>query len=292
MSTPRYFCLRFDVDTPLCVRRGIPNLLRLAEKNQAQFTFFVTPGRSIARLATAANLLRRRRRDGGHSSRSHVGTWEKLGPLELGRLLALNPRLLPQGANMLRSAAAAGHEIGLHGGHNHALWQHGAHTWSELRLAREIDYGHTMLVKAMAKTPTSFASPGWNSPPELPSLLNQRGFEILADEHGAAGTPHRIPGTNIISSPTWLTGEPGGVGYIEWHRARGTPTETIVSEIRQYLDAGPDLVCLYDHPFFAGIRELYLLERILEAARASGRVPVPIDTAAKELLNREPARNQ
>lgn len=279
----RYFCLRFDVDTDVCLRTGMPNLLQLGRQTESRFTFFVTSGRAIARRLALARPFNAGVGDRHAIPKARLGAQDKLGRLELLRLLATNPRLLPRRGAIVRAALTDGHEIGLHGGRNHGLWQHRAHTWPTARLARELDHGTAALRAVTGERPRAFASPGWNSPPALPEVLAERGFDLLADEHGHPGDPYRLGDSDLIAVPTWLAGEPGGVGYLEWHRARETPTETILAEFRHCLDSGPALVCLYDHPFFAGIRELDLLERLLEVARASGRTIAPMGQAARAL---------
>jgi hypothetical protein len=37
----KYFCFRFDVDTPKCIKKGVPNLISLSKKLDVPFTFFI-----------------------------------------------------------------------------------------------------------------------------------------------------------------------------------------------------------------------------------------------------------
>lgn len=280
----RYFCLRFDIDTDLCLRSGVPNLLELGRRTGTRFTFFATPGRAVSRVLAIARLFGLRAAGPDARHRDRLGALQKLGAAELMRLVALNPRLMPRHAQVLRHAVSEGHEVGLHGGRNHGRWQARAQAWSRRRLARELDRGIAAL-HAAGIYPAAFASPGWNSPPDLPALLAERGFTVVADEHGTAAGPRRLDDGDLVAVPTLLTGEPGGVGYLEWHRARGTPTDEIAARVRRHLDDGQALVCLYDHPFYAGIRELGLLERLLAEARAGGRSVAPLGPAARAILS-------
>lgn len=279
----RYFTLRFDVDTDVCLRKGVPNLLSLAKDTGASFTFFVSPGRAIDRSILLQRLCRRRSNAKTSQQKDRLRSRQKLATSDILRLLLHNPALLPAHSHIVRDALARNHEIGLHGGTNHGTWQSNAHNWPRERLASEVDHGMKILKAVTGATPRSFASPGWNSPPHLPTLLAARGFEVLADEHGEGGAFRRIDDSDLLAVPTQLAGEPGGVGYLEWHRARGTPTADVLDRLRRELDSDEPLVCLYDHPFYAGVHELDLTERILAAAYASGRQCVPLATATKAL---------
>ena len=45
----KYFCFRFDVDTPKCIKSGVPNLISLSKKLDVPFTFFINMGRGTSR---------------------------------------------------------------------------------------------------------------------------------------------------------------------------------------------------------------------------------------------------
>lgn len=278
----RQLAIRFDVDTHRCVRAGMPALSRLGERLGAPFTFFVNMGRAVSRGALVTGLFghpgdRERR---GRPVAAKLSARRKLGTAGWLEAAFLNPRVGAARPEVLRKALRAGHEIGLHGGRNHAEWQAEAHTWPAERVGAEIDAVLPVLRDALdgAAVP-GFASPGWNTHPELPGLLATRGFEYLADLHGPA--TDREADAPLPLLRTQLTGEPGGVAYIEHLRALGLDDDEVVARARRDLAEGGERMALYDHPYHAGLHELATLERIIELARELGYRIVPMGELAR-----------
>jgi len=280
----RFFCIRFDVDTELCLREGARNLAALSGKTHAAFTFFVNPGKAIDRSTLPQTLLRRYGARTQHKA-AHLATSRKLGRSEFLHILISNPSALPRHANILKELEAAGHEIGLHGGSNHGAWQSKAAQWTAERVAQEVDWGLERLRRAGMCDIASFASPGWNAPTALFDVLSRRGFTIVADCHGESGIPTliKVDKTYLTSIPTALTGEPGGVGFFEHARALGRSDADILELLRGRLQGSETFICLYDHPFYAGRHELDLLEKVISLARDTGWTPTTIQDAVAQM---------
>ena len=279
----RYFCFRFDVDTHRCVRRGMPNLLALADDLDARFTFFVNMGRAVSR----AHALRRRFRtgtDGAGGTAAKLPATAKLGLRDTIIAATINPRVGAGAPHILRVAAAAGHELGVHGGANHALWQAEAQTWPADRLRSEIASARDALEAATGERPDGFASPGWNSPDTLPPIVEELGFRYLADDHGSQRDVVRIAaGTDrLLSVPTAVSAEPGGVAYLENLEARGLDRDAFHDDLRSRL-ADRRLAVVYDHPYFAGIQALDRVRDAVRIARELGFRPVTIGHAVSAL---------
>ena len=58
------FAFRLDVDSVVCLEKGVPNLLRLGERHGVRFTFFVNMGYSFSWRHTIAQVLRKRKAKG------------------------------------------------------------------------------------------------------------------------------------------------------------------------------------------------------------------------------------
>jgi hypothetical protein len=166
-----------------------------------------------------------------------------------------NPRV---GAAMPATVAEIdrrGHEVGLHGGRSHRLWQDDAGDWSHSKVASEIGWGLGRLAAAGVPEPAGFSSPGWNGSPLVARVAADHGFRYLADDHGhGPATVARGP-EGLVRVSTNLVDEPGGVGYLEWHRALGDDDDDILRDVAGRLADSGDLAVLYDHPFYAGIFE-------------------------------------
>jgi hypothetical protein len=254
--------LRFDVDTPRCVRAGMRTLNRLAGEYGVPFVFFVNFGRAVDLGA------RRDRRTAPESGEvTKLGTLQKQTVFDVVELLVRNPRLVDVGAEQIRTAAAHGSEIGVHGGSNHGTWQWGYPGWDEHRLAAEVEWSTTVCKDLLGQAPVGFSSPGWVSDERLVPVLARHGFRYLADRHG---TGEHVAGESLTNFATALTGEPGGVGFFESCMARNLSTAQVLAEIDAAVAANPHPVVLYDHPCFAGLKGVPLLTAVLEHVRARG----------------------
>lgn len=277
----RLLSVRFDVDTHRCVREGMPALSELGRRLDVPFTFFVNMGRAVSRRSSLL-VGRGGPRPPGGATAAKLSARTKLGTRGWLEAALLNPPVGAGSPNVLREARSAGHEIGLHGGRNHARWQRSAHLWSGDRFAEELDAVLPSLRGALGGAGvTGFASPGWTTSPALPPVLRERGFEYLADLHGPGEQPAAAGGLPVVR--TQLTGEPGGVAYLEHLRAVGLDDDAVAERFVSDLMAAGDRVALYDHPYHAGIRELETLSRIIESARAAGYELVSMATLARSL---------
>ncbi len=276
----RYCCFRFDADTHVCVSEGIPRLAELADELDVKFTFFVNMGRAFAPSITLAKMIRR---VAGEGNRNFVPAVRKLGWQESVKAAILNPRAGRSDPAALKAAEIAGHEIGLHGGRNHAHWEKSAHRWSKEQLRDEIRTGMRWMAESGLKRPTAFASPAWNSPDSLRSLLPGFGFRILADVYskGECAIPAREEG--LVHIPTNITAAPGTAGYLETMKTRGWNQLQTVRDFRAQLATSGRLAVVYDHPFFAGTHALRELRELVKVALTEGFTVCTISAAVDRL---------
>jgi len=285
LAVAKLFSVRFDVDTHRCVREGMPALARLGRDLGAPFTFFVNMGRAVSRATFIRRALGIRGARGREQVAAKLSARSKLGTGGYLYAALANPPVGSGAANVVREAATLGHEIGLHGGRNHAVWQDQASGWTRTRVEAEIDAVLPELKALLDGTaPAGFASPGWSTHPELPAVLAERGFAYLADLHGPTpGSPHDEANAGPLQNVrTQLTGEPGGVAYLEHLRALGLTDAALEERFLRDLERSGDHAVVYDHPYFAGISELALVSRMVELARGLGYEVVPLATLASE----------
>lgn len=263
----RQICIRFDVDTVRCVRQGMPALLDLAARLGVRFTFFVNMGRSVARGDVLERLVAG---SGRPDSAAKLSPLRKLGPAAAAVTALLNPRIGADHPEVLRRAVEEGHELGLHGGLNHGLWQARAAEWDQGKVREEVESGLALLRSAVGRTPAGFASPGWVTPDPLPGVIEELGFAYLADEHGTEGVERLAHASGVASVATNFTGEPGGVAYLEHLRARGLGDGAVEADFAERLEGVESLAVVYDHPCHAGVHELPTIARMVEIALDRG----------------------
>lgn len=278
----KYFCFRFDVDTHRCLRVGIPNLIDLGQELDVSFTFFVNMGRAIIRSHSLQKLVSPNPKQAVKIVK--LSNLKKLGVVDYVITSVLNPEVGSSQLNVIKYLYQTGHEVGLHGGMNHALWQNSGAEWSAEKIQKEIEWGLKKLAQARIDKPLGFASPGWQGSPNLHIILERLGFRYVADVHSDNYEDIVKPNTklNLIEVPTNIVGEPGGVGYIEHLRARGLEDGQIIQDFKRRLE-GKKLAVVYDHPYYAGIQELPILKKIILTARSMGFEVTTLQNIVREL---------
>jgi undecaprenyl phosphate-alpha-L-ara4FN deformylase len=171
--------LRIDVDTLRGTRSGIPNLLELLARHEIQATFFFSVGpdnmgRHLWRLLRPAFLLKMLR-----TKASSLYGWDIL----LRGTLWPGPLIGEHCGTIIRQAAAAGHEIGLHAWDHHR-WQSKIDNLTPNELSHDLQRGYDQLTKILGQPPTCFAAPAWRITPAALQALDQFPFRFTSDCRG------------------------------------------------------------------------------------------------------------
>lgn len=261
----RSLCFRFDVDTHRCLTRGSAPLRAVAADAGVHFTFFVNMGRATDRR----QLLRLLWQDDRSPTTQQLSSLRKLGIAGTIRVVLTNPMVGASHLDEVRNLVAAGHEVGLHGGRNHRRWQDLAPSWSAGEIAEEVTWGVDRLAGASVNPPYGFSSPGWSRPVDWDEVGTAVPFSYFADAHG-----HDREGVDRAGSvpeiATNILGEPGGVGYLEWMRAKGASNAQIEADFAERLSSVSDLAVVYDHPFWAGHHDSSMVRRLIDVGVAEG----------------------
>lgn len=273
---------RFDVDTDLCFSVGVPNLIKLAEKRKFNFTFYVNVGRAIDYFSILKPVDKI-----SASNAVKLSAVKKFGALPVMRFILFN-KLVAEDKCVIKKLIASNHEVGLHGGSNHAVWHRNASIWDESMLESEVKWGVEKFTSLFGFPPKSFSSPGWNSPKSLPLVLSSFDFQYFADIHGE-DTKEKFTENELPNIATQLTGEPGGVGYLEYVSAlglnEGSAVDYFLSNVRR-LHKNYDHVIMYDHPGFCGGNGIGFMEGVLDAVVAEGLTVLRVDEYLKAVRSR------
>lgn len=253
-------CFRFDIDTHKCIRDGVPNLLEVSRTYQVPFTFFLNVGRAVDVFGTIKN------KKASRAARASVQlpAKQKLGLRDCLLAASINPQIgfyRQQISALLNSTC----EVGLHGGRNHATWGYNAPLWNKDRIRSELNYAIGQLQKINKEFhPQGFASPCWETPSGLTSVLQEMGFTYYADFH-LYGTDDLVQQQNSMLPLVGvnLLGEPGGVAFWEHCRAKHMTSEEIEAAFMDFVSKHKVTV-VYDLPYYAGTREIGLIKRIIE----------------------------
>lgn len=279
----KYICFRFDIDTHICLKDGVPKLLEIFERQDARCTFFVSMGRAFKPSYFILEKFNWGNRQKAVDKRERFSMQYKLGVYNSVKSILFNPMIGPNYQDILKSVIEKGNELGLHGGRNHATWEKNALTWTETKLRNEIEYGLKQFELQNLPKPTSFASPCWKSPEKLDEILEELGFVIVADHTTHDYFQKDLKKINQI--PTNVSGKNRDVGFIENFRALGLSTEEILLEFSNQLNNEATFKMVFDHPFYAAIHELQTVEAMIGIAKEKGYVVDSLKNIFQNLNN-------
>lgn len=270
---------RFDVDTHKCIRDGVPKLLEISRERDVRFTFFVNSGRAVSLKDSILQVCKSAHRDNGGMANEiqKMPALRKLGVRDYVVAAVLNPAISGY-KRQIKELCDSDNEVGLHGGSNHALWHLHAGEWNSDKIRGEVNEGLRLMRKVVPEfRPFGFASPGWNSPEKLSDILKERGFSYSADYRNQGGhcVISRSASGVLPLIGVNLIGEPGGVAFFESCRVRGFDDDRIVREVKNNIENN-EVSVIYDHPYYAGIKELYTIRRIITEVRDMGVKIVPL----------------
>lgn len=257
--------LRFDVDSVRCWEEGVPNLLGLAHQFGAQVTFFVNMGVSFNWSYQLRHWLRRSESPAPRpqNDRCALPTLKKLGLRGALHTMLLNPRLGDRYRSTIDAARDHGHELGLHGGADHVIWQRALPTLTDAELRALFIPTFEQFVERYGQ-PAGFASPGFVWDDRVLRLLDELGFAYASDLPGTS--PFRVERASGSSYqhyqvPVTVSGA-ANVPIIESLLCKGVPDSELVTTVVDMIRAQGSAV-LYGHPYVEGVR-IDLLRAVLD----------------------------
>jgi peptidoglycan/xylan/chitin deacetylase (PgdA/CDA1 family) len=284
----KYICFRFDIDTHICLKEGVPNLLEIFEAQDARCTFFVSMGKAFKRSYFISEKLNKAENSKKDSKRESFSMPYKLGFFNSIFSMLLNPMIGAKYHKTLNKVIKKGNELGLHGGRNHATWERDSYKWTEKQLHNEIEYGLKQFEIKNLPKPISFASPCWKSPEKLDEILEKLNFKIVANQNTTYNYLQK-DNKNISQFPTNVIGENREIGFIENLRALDYSTEDILLKFSDQLDNEERFKMVFDHPFYAGRHELEMVAAMIRIAKEKGYIVDSLKNIYQNLNNESTA---
>lgn len=263
---------RFDVDSVRCCRVGIPRLMDAADRLGVRFTFFLNLGRTFNWRHTLRHVARKQTRRVAPTASGPVSmpTLAKLGAVGVLETMLLNPWLGKRFRTVFGRLFDAGHELGLHGGTDHALWQRALDELSDRQLDALLRPAYESFERDYGK-PQGLASSGFRFDDRVLSLTDSYGFAYGSDMPGEKPFRPSVGGRELdhYQVPVNVVGD-GTVPLVEQMLALGRADGEIV---RSAADAirKRDFALMYGHPFVEGVRA-DLIERIVGEVRETHEV--------------------
>jgi peptidoglycan/xylan/chitin deacetylase (PgdA/CDA1 family) len=193
--------LKVDVDTLDGTRTGVPELLRLLDRHRVRATFLFSlgpdhTGRAVRRIFRPGFFSKVRRT----SVVSHYG-WRTL----LYGTLLPGPDIGRRAGDVMRSVAAAGHEVGVHC-FDHVLWQDHVARADEPWTRRQLRLACERFAGIFGRPAAVHGAAGWQMNPFAYGAERELGFRYASDTRGRCPYQPVIDGTpaGCVQLPTTL----------------------------------------------------------------------------------------
>lgn len=195
--------LRIDVDTLKGTREGVPRLLRMLDQRgiRAAFFFSVGPdnmGRHLWRLLRPKFLMKMLRTDA-----ASLYGWDIL----LKGTFGPGPSIGKRAGAAIRSAAGAGHEIGVHAWDHH-LWQQTADRMTETEARKQLTLAFETLSGLIGRAPDCSAAPGWKCTDAILRAKDAFAFKYNSDCRGHGGAFLPVADGRRLKTPQLPIGIP------------------------------------------------------------------------------------
>ena len=258
----KQLALKIDVDTYRGTREGVPRLVEILQRYNAQATFFFSlgpdhTGRAIKRVFRPGFL--------GKVSRTSVVEHYGIKTLLYGTLLPA-PDIGKKCADILRMVRAAGFEVGIHC-YDHIRWQDYVANkdaeWTRRELQRAVD----RYTEIFGEAPHAHAAAGWQMNRHALRLMQRFGFKYSSDTRG---THPFIPTwqAEIIACPQLPTTLPT---LDELMNRDGITLDNIAQHILKLTAVPPSTGHVYTlHAELEGGKWLPIFEQLLQGWQAQG----------------------
>lgn len=175
----KQLALKIDVDTYRGTREGVPRLVELLQRYNAQATFFFSlgpdhTGRAIKRVFRPGFI--------GKVSRTSVVNHYGIRTLLYGTLLPA-PDIGKNCADIMRMVKVAGFEVGIHC-YDHIRWQDHVANKDAAWTRRELQLAVDRYTAIFGEPPHAHAAAGWQTNRHALRMMQQLGFQYSSDTRG------------------------------------------------------------------------------------------------------------
>ena len=262
VNMPQQIALKIDVDTYRGTREGVPRLVDVLQRHNAQGTFFFSlgpdhTGRAIKRFFRPGFL--------GKVSRTSVVEHYGVKTLLYGTLL-LGPDIGRSCADIMRSVREAGFEVGIHC-YDHIRWQDHVAGEDAEWTRRELQLAVDRFTQIFGEAPKAHAAAGWQMNRHALRLMQRLGFDYSSDTRG---THPFIPTVNaeIVACPQLPTTLPT---LDEIMNRDGITLENVAQHLLQLTANPPATGHVYTlHAELEGSKWMFVFEQLLSGWKEQG----------------------
>ena len=258
----KQLALKIDVDTYRGTREGVPRLVEVLQRYNAQATFFFSLG-----LDHTGRAIKRVFRPGfiGKVSRTSVVEHYGIKTLLYGTLLP-SPDIGMKCADIMRMVKVAGFETGIHC-YDHIRWQDYVAGRNAEWTRKELQLAVDRYTEIFGEPPHAHAAAGWQMNRHALRLMQQLGFKYSSDTRGR----HPFIPTwqaEIIACPQLPTTLPT---LDELMNRDGITLDNIAEHILKLTEAPAPTGHVYTlHAELEGGKWLPIFEQLLQGWKAQG----------------------
>lgn len=254
--------LKVDVDTWRGTLEGVPALLRLFARHEVQATFLFSlgpdhTGRALRRIFRPGFLAKVRRT----SVARHYG----LKTLLYGTLLP-GPHIGRRAGHILRAAADAGHEVGIHC-YDHIRWQDFVAKQDAAWTRRELGRAMAAFREVFGREASVIGAAGWQINAHALALEAEFGFRYASDVRGQTAF-YPVMDDTVSACPQIPTTLPTLDELIGCDGSDETNVHEVVFAASRTGLANGHVYTL--HAELEGMQLLPVMERLLRLWRAAG----------------------
>lgn len=273
---PLRLALKIDVDTDRGTRLGVPNLVTDCREFEAPACFLFSLGPD-----NTGRAIRRIFRPGFFSKVSRTSIVQLYGVRTL-----LNGTLLPaphigrRNKGVIRSAYAAGFEVGIHC-HDHIRWQDHLHGMTLAEVRAEFALARAEFRRLFGHEAQTAGAAGWQSSAQSRLVYDEAGLLYSSDTRGIGPFFPRIDGRvfSTLEIPTTLPTMDELMGRPEF------PDDRIAAHLFSLMR--PDALNVFTlHAEIEGMARRGIFRQFLELCRDNGVEFVRLEEVARNCLAR------
>jgi peptidoglycan/xylan/chitin deacetylase (PgdA/CDA1 family) len=262
---------RFDIDGIGDVKRGISPLLSLADSFGVKFSFYVNMGKSANLKFYLIDLLRKilnkeknNKNESNKTLKKATALLKKHGIIGSFKTLLYNPYIGVKYKRYLFEVQEKGHELGLHGGMDHALWLYNLEGLSARELENLIVSAYKRFNKLYGK-PYGFCSPGLKYNDKVFDLLNELKFLYVSEK-----LPFKTNNDwDFCQIPVNIMGKDDR-SFISYGLLQGWSEKDIEKKIIGMIEKEKEPAVYYGHPSIEGRKGIDILGNVIQYFQHKG----------------------
>lgn len=257
--------LRIDVDFEVGLRKGVPRILDVLEKNFSKSSFFITMGPdSFGKNKKRIN------------NKQYIKRIKNMNPLKIifdfgffyviKNLLGFT-RNVPAGKyGILKKIMMQNHDLGIHG-FDHFWWAENVYNAGIDELLQDYSAARNKFEEITGKQPFFTGSPNWRTTHEFLEFLDKIGYKYLAEARGTEPCmvlkEDKVQTYNTIQIPITIPCLHEISDYLNSSR-----NNDIFDEFFNHLKPGINVWCIHD--YYEGILKRNLFESIIGEISSRG----------------------